>query len=202
MRDAKWMTISLMALFASCLVTAYASALDPVLTQNCQITPQIWGMEPMPKIANTSQLRHATGSPIFDSGEYVTIIGRVLDEQCVPLTNAVVSIWYQPPAREEKNLKTGSTLTDNNGFFSFAATMPQSPQKINVHIAHPSIMPVETRIFFSEQRYDIEMRSVSPNQRQLLIAKLLPIQDVDDTFANATYQIDIVVEGRIPYKEY
>lgn len=81
---------------------------DPVLTDQCAITPAIWSVDRIPALYTANNLRLKTGSSQFASGVYVEIAGRVLDERCVPVSQALVQIWH----------------ADSNGYYKSGTARP------------------------------------------------------------------------------
>lgn len=125
---------------------------DNVMALDCLPTPALWEERLMPEIYMGNNLWRSVGSAEFADGDYIEVMGRVLDSNCVPVSNALVEIWQlddngydvnyygqedktdEDINEERKNLLTnmvnknfigsGSINTDNLGYYRFYTIMP------------------------------------------------------------------------------
>ena len=198
--------------FATSLFSNYASAKS--LQLNCPFTPQIWEAIAPPKTEKSNNLTRKTGSPEFAKGEVIIIRGQVLDNECVPVTEATVSIW-QPnsngvyesekiPLRDKNFRGSGTSITDNMGYFSFITVYPGKSEERMPHVKfsvmHSDFFPLETQMFFPGNEDDkILKSSVAKNERYLLIARK---GNINRKLKAQEYVFNITMEGKNKYKEY
>mgnify|MGYP000235323065 CR=1 FL=1 len=78
-----------LTLYSNCF--AYA---DKVI-ERCKLTPVIFLPYIPEKIAPYNNLLRTPGTPEVARGAKIIIQGRVLDENCVPVTDALVEIWQE-----------------------------------------------------------------------------------------------------------
>src|SRR5262249_34525649 len=133
------------------------------------------------------------GKSIYAPGELVYITGRVLDKQCVPVSDAIVEIWqadfngqYKKPTLGERLSPepvfagTGRATTDNLGRFNFVTVFPGATQEgrapyIHVQVRHKNFPKLDTEMFFAnDQRNatDPVYSSLSPEHQQWVTAKV------------------------------
>ncbi|WP_231243008.1 protocatechuate 3,4-dioxygenase [Ehrlichia canis] len=209
--------------------TAYtynALAVDPVLV-NCKKTPEIYDISNKPsKFSLSNNLRRKTGTPLTADGELIYIVGRVTDENCIPIANANVLIWhtnahgiYQdnqgPSGKSELILEeldmydynfngSGKSVTDNLGNYSFITIVPgtNSQNKIpRVHfiLQHSEFPEFNTTMFFPEYNNstDNQFKNIDPNLNDRLVA-----QYTKNALGIKTYHFNITIAGKTPYKSY
>lgn len=194
---------------------------DEVLANDCIITPQIWQLKPVPKINFTNNLRRKEGSPQFALGDFITVEGRVLDSNCVPVEGAVVEIWQanalgvnQFETTEFKKidpnfLGSGAAVTDNLGYYSFLTILPgagdNNAPHINFRITHDDFMPVETVMFFENQALNLKdpllINEIGASERYLLVANGEKINK-NSLEEGINYHFDITLEGKNKYLTY
>lgn len=134
-----------------------------------------------PKVFEPSNnlLRRNGQEPVF-CGEKIVIRGRVLDSNCVPISDAKVYLWqvgcdgkypYEPLRNrvDERfiNLSNKSTFqgsgiatTNNNGEFQFITIYPaksdhKSPY-INIRVEHRDVGELQTKFFMQRNDDDSE----------------------------------------------
>ncbi|MFI4983602.1 MAG: dioxygenase [Rickettsiales bacterium] len=194
---------------------------DEVYVKNCPTTPALWEIKGSPEIAKTNNLRRKTGSSEFASGDFVVISGRIVDENCVPITEATVEIWQnnalgldQASETRDQNvdpnfLATGTAITDNLGFYDFFTIFPGKGKNgrvphINFRVKHRDFQPLETEMFFENQlgnETDVMLNQEIPAAKQkLLIAKAE--KNDNDLEKGIKYVFDITLEGINKYKKY
>ncbi len=107
---------------------------DPVLL-NCIETPEVYDLDARPKNFNSSNnLRRKPGSPNSATGELIHIVGRITDINCLPIQNAVVSIWhansrgvnhYDENIEGDPNFAgSGRFVVNNLGYYNFITIAP------------------------------------------------------------------------------
>ncbi len=203
-------------------LTVQALDEDEILITNCPITPQIWQIKSSPYINKTNNLRRKPGSSEIANGDFITITGRITDENCVPVTNAVVEIWHlnskgidpfntTPKQNNDLNfLGSGTSITDNLGYYKFLTIFPGSSEKteapkINFRIKHADFLPFETVMYFENQFNNdsdkLLKTQVEENKQQLLLAKAKKINN-NDYEEGIEYHFNLTLEGKSKYKKY
>ncbi len=136
----------------------------------CHPTKEVMNnYEPEVFETNNNLLRKTGANPVF-CGEKVILRGKVMDKDCVPVSDAKVYIWqvgcdgkypYHPlrtiAAERHINVNAGSTFTgngvattDNNGEFWFVTIMPAKSghggHNINLRVEHRDVGTLQTQI--------------------------------------------------------
>jgi len=207
----------------SLLISCQAHAQEKILKMSCEITPQIWDLKSPPSISSSNNLRRKTGSSEVAQGDFITVEGRVFDENCVPISGATVEIWQvnslgldQFNSTDYVNLDSnfigsGKMITDNLGNFRFLSIFPGSENDvraphINFRVKHRDFMPSETEMFFENQINNSKdsnlISQVERSKRQLLIANTNKIGNDYNQEDGIRYNFDIVLEGKNKYKKY
>lgn len=204
-----------------CSLSLCSSAKE--LIKECEITPAIWQLATPPEIATTNNLRRKTGSSEFAHGSWIIISGKLTDSFCTPISDAIVEIWQAnsfggidysesiKKGRKDPNfLGSGSTITDNEGNYSFFTIFPGSlgkndKPKINIRVRHRDFLPLETAFLFESSdknhRNHKQNKSISNNKRDLLVAKqenCITNNQEDDI----KYRFNITLEGKNLYRKY
>lgn len=173
------------------------------------------------RIILSNNLARPIGKAEDASGQLVFLRGRVVDEKCTPVANAIIDLWQTNPRGEyrfatREELLTpyphfagsGRAVTNNLGEYSFITVFPgpngkQAPH-INVRINHPDFSELDTALYFKGDRRnatDPRFLGLRPNARQLLQAEiglkhqLNPSQGLQATF-------NIMLKGKSPYRSY
>lgn len=198
---------------------AFAEA-SKELVIDCQNTPEVWADRSPPPFAKTNNLRRKVGSAKFARGQFINIVGRVLDSNCVPIDGASVRIWQandigfyhsQTVKLDQKDpnfTESGTAVTDNLGRYSFFTVMPgtdgdRAPH-IKFSVVHHHFDLLETEMFFPFQLLNGRDKNfqhllTSQQQRKLLLAKFVEY----DSIAGAdVYEFNITLEGKLKYKQY
>ena len=206
----------------SLLAATTAFADDEVIVTSCEVTPSIWELKSPPELVKSNNLRRKTGSSEFAKGDFVTIEGRVVDSNCVPIEGVAVEIWQANSIginqhddgvfeKIDQNFEsTGMTTTDNLGYYRFLSIMPgpssgKRAPHVNFRLRHKDFMPIETEMFFENQvanGYDSNLnKQVDLPKRHLLLAKGEKINK-NNTEEGIKYRFDITLEGKSKYKTY
>jgi len=172
-------------------------------------------------ILSSNKLALPAGKSIYAPGELVYISGRVLDKQCVPVSDAIVEIWQTNS--EGKYVKstlgellspapsfasTGRAVTDNLGRFNFVTVFPgtaggRAPY-IHVHVVHKDFPTLETEMFFADDRRNAEdpvYSSLEPQQRSMVTAKVWE-RDVNDPDKGLAASWDISLNGKNLWRHF
>lgn len=140
----------------------------------CKPTPfHINNFEPSIFPTSNNLLRKSGETPLY-CGERFIIRGKLVDKNCVPISDAKIYIWqvacdgkypYQPlrevVSKKDYNIKlsttftgSGQATTDNKGEFYFITTYPASFHKqkphINFRIKHRLLGEYDTRFFVNK----------------------------------------------------
>jgi len=193
-----------------------AEAKDDVLV-NCHLTPSIPAPEHYPGVENiptTNDLRRKTGSAVIAKGQPMRLIGRVVDENCVPVADAKVEIWqanfygyYQDEAKkidevnDENFLGAGEYITNNLGQFDFISIKPgalgwKAPQ-IHIKITKEGFDEVNTTLYFEDEPKtdsDPAFAKLTPDIQKLLIARRRLLEDKKDP--EIYYYFDVALRGK------
>lgn len=126
----------------------------------------------------TNNLLRQTGQTAIYCGEKIIVYGRVLDKNCVPVSDAKVYAWsancngkypYKPlKTRIDKNLTevdehltftgNGTATTNNKGEFYFITTYPPAmhgySSHVNVRVEHYMLGSLQTRLTLSGKKIE------------------------------------------------
>lgn len=185
---------------------------DAILTE-CHLTPEIIIDTDIPKHFNFSNnLKRKGGSPFVADGIPLFLYGRLTDELCTPIANAVVQIWhrnhygiyqyedvYSNPLYDRFFLGSGTYITNNLGQFNFLTIYPgkykKEPISINIMVMHKDFIPMVTKIFLHQselKELKEENLPISKNKLTNLLAKKV---------GDNTYKFNIALPGRYIVKE-
>lgn len=140
--------------------------------------------------ASSNNLRHKTGSPFMAKGELLIIEGYLTDLTENPIPDAKINIWqantfgyYNHLVKDKTdNSKydedfesTGTSITDNTGFFSFYTIFPgyfgnRSPH-IHFLVMHEDFKTLETEMFFPNHprnKNDRKYKSMKPAKAKII----------------------------------
>lgn len=204
-----------------CMYSIEAQARVAIINQ-CEITPQIWLPKTPPVTQKTNNLRRLVGSSQFASGNPIIIEGVIMDDACVPISDAMVEIWqanskgwfdYNNVLGEKSDpnfIGTGSTVTDNMGIYNFITVMPGSIHQmraphINIRVRHKDFPVFESIIYFENRHLNskdvVLNKEVKPAKRNLLIAKERKYSKNGSEYG-VLYRLNITIDGQNKYKKY
>lgn len=187
--------------------------------RECTLTPEIWSVGLLPNTKNSNNLTQNYTSFETARGKKILIKGKVLDNNCVPISGVKVNIWQANPfglyqfstddiynERYDKNFRgSGNTLTNNLGEFEFITVYPGKANSITPNIIfrleHQNFYPFETRMFFPENNNAKHIKNLAPS----LIKKQIPLVvakttgKVDDM---VVYHFIVTLNQSNLYKEY
>lgn len=184
-------------------------AADPILL-NCIETPGIYDLEARPKSFNSSNnLRRKPGSPSSAGGELINVVGRVTDINCLPIQNAVVSMWhansrgvshYDENVEDDPNFAgSGRFVVNNLGYYNFITIVPgkigdRAPH-INFLVQHPDFPEFTTQMFFFDHNCSNCADSVLESFIDSGLASLLIAPFTYNDRAVKTYTFNITLGG-------
>lgn len=163
-------------------------------------------------MGNTNNLRRITGLGFVAEGQAVTIRGRVVDPECLPITNARVQLWhrdskgryaqhYTKDSYDPYFIGSGVTYTNNMGEFVFLTVKPgQEPGGkaapfVNVKVEHAKQGKINTRFYFPDEiaanKADKELQQVITKEHIYPIA-----EKTVDAKGDVTYIYNITLEKR------
>ncbi len=203
--------------------------LDTVLV-DCVRTPSIDvkkfypGME---NVAQTNNLRRATGIALVAKGEPIYLTGRVVDEDCLPVADAVVEIWHansygkydhandaSDKLLDEHFVGSGNFRTNNLGQFYFLTIFPgtmdeESAPHVNFKVSHQGFETLTTRMYFSEQQANLTDPVLFKNkayEQELTAKPQFEVRDgrfkTERIEGDMVYHFDITLTGKNQRKEY
>lgn len=182
--------------------------------QVCIPTPAAYKIQPLPEFYHSNNMRSFIGMTGHAKGRNLVFEGRVYDNNCIPIPNAIVEIWhknsegiYNDDIRHmdlwDKNFTgTGSAQTDNWGRFAFYTIFPGTSDKhemrhIDLRVRHPDFPILETRMYF-EGFYtgrDSLLRGFSDSEKRQLISNRE--KNIGDAL---NFSILLVLDGQNRYK--
>ncbi len=164
-------------LFIICFYTNIAfSRYDksyPNALNTCKVTKSAMNDYEPSKFQITNNLLRPAGGQSIYCGKKIVIMGKVLDENCVPVSDAKVYLWQVgcdgkypfTPLRQRIDKKmlnlaskssftgSGTATTDNKGEFYFITIYPQSIDKevphANVRVEHMTLGMLQTKLYLS-----------------------------------------------------
>lgn len=175
----------------------------------------------------TNNLARASDNGFYQAeGDKIIIYGRVLDRNCVPVSDAKIYLWQankegyvqyeiQKPNDFKHHQKwidpnfngTGVTNTDNLGRFQFITIMPGSFTKVTPHIhfivEHKTLKKLSSKFYFIKEGakviYDTdEADKVFTIKDRKTIDQMTAVKSDDKN----SYMIDITLDDEIIGKGY
>jgi protocatechuate 3,4-dioxygenase beta subunit len=201
---------------------------DDGFPMDCVVTPSLYPDNiPIKKIKKGNNLMRKPGAARRANGQYVEIIGKVVDEDCVPISDAEVQIWQADASgkyEDDYTLKSewdvldkgydknfgysGAAQTNNLGEFSFLTILPNMKNDlaphINFYVRHPDFRQAATMMFFDKHPKndsDKNLKTLKSDERQLLIANGRKL-DPKDQFEGRVYGFMITLGGMNKYRRY
>jgi protocatechuate 3,4-dioxygenase beta subunit len=168
----------------------------------CQLTKSSQNDYEPKVFSPTNNLLRKTGHQVMTCGQKIIIKGRVLDANCVPVSDAKVYLWqvgcdgkypYETlkPKVDQALVNTESTAsflgngtasTDNNGVFYFVTILPPSHPHVNVRVKHYKLGRLQTSLKLTKQHISDEQVEHNDPLYGLLTENLV-------------YNFDIVLSG-------
>ena len=208
----------------SLFIVHNAMATIPVdqMVSVCAPYPEIKTSPTPSQFNNTNNLARSPESAFYQAaGEKITIYGRLMDANCVPISDGKIYIWQnnskgyiQYPTSSGGKAKwvdpnfagTGITNSDNLGRFNFITIIPGSRNKItpyiNIKIEHPVLKSFSSKIYFPAEGATYFHDDVVIKNKEKL-AKVSAVPGAKDANGNVIeYFIDITLNQAIYGKEY
>lgn len=209
----------------------YKPLLPKLSLMPCQVTPtiepSIVSKKPIHKNGN---LLRKEGAVKRAMGQYMQLKGKVVDEQCTPIANAVIEIWQADNAGNyedeydltspwdvkdpnyDKNFAYSGTVQSNNvGEFSLLTILPginenrkEEAPHLNIRVVHPDFSELQTRIYFDKHPKNIEdasLAKLSDSQRKNVTAIGKAIDPTHKLEGRIFYH-RLVMQGIDPHREY
>lgn len=174
----------------------------PTKAHSCKIT-QSTATDPLPKQNfKDNDLTTRTGKLEDPLVNRIILFGRIRDKNCLPITNAEVTIWqndqfgiarYIPSYNLDNNIysefkATGSHGTNNQGEVAFVTVTPTKKQgqkaNINIIVKHPNYPELKTQITLLDL-----------NQTHVKNSKVLAREGKNDKLKYPVYYFDIILDG-------
>ncbi|MBM3618205.1 MAG: hypothetical protein FJX23_06620 [Alphaproteobacteria bacterium] len=166
----------------------------------------------------SNDLARPAGKAQYAAGQLLRISGRVTDENCVPVANAIVDLWQANPfgeyrwaARDELLnpepifAGNGRAVTDNLGRFNFTTLFPGSTGNnapvVQFRVTHPDFKTIDTAMYFKGDRRnatDSRFKAFSADNQSRLLGKIS--SSADGNTLNASH--NITLKGRVPFRSY
>ena len=199
------------------------------LQLNCDVTPEIeLSHIPSAPIKKSNNLIRKPGSAIRAMGQYIIISGQVVDRDCLPVSDAVITIWQtdsngkyiesyklkddwdvMDPDYDKNFAYSGSTQTNNLGEYNFITILPTAATNdlaphINIEIKHEDFKNARTRIYFNKHPHnksDKSLKLLDDKQKELVVTRGLPI-DPSSISKGRQYNYNITLEGVNKFRRY
>jgi protocatechuate 3,4-dioxygenase beta subunit len=199
------------------------------LLMDCKVTPALEHDHiPFERINKSNNLLRKPGSVRRATGSYIQLRGKVLDEDCLPISNATIQIWQTDNSGlylEAYSLKTewdirdkkfdrnfaysGTAYTNNLGEFNFVTILPVSnvdliAPHINMIVKHEDFGTLNSMIFFNhhpKNHSDLNLKKLGSEEQKLLLAKgkkLYPYTAAE----GREYNFNITLKGINKYRSY
>jgi len=201
----KLFLFSILMVYSNIVFSAY-NKFYPNASNYCTATEStINDYEPNKFQVTNNLLRSAGLYPVY-CGEKIVIMGKILDQNCVPVSDAKIYLWQvgcdgkypYTPLRNRVNKKmlnlnngssftgSGTATTNNKGEFYFVTIYPPSILKekshVNIRIEHMNLGMLQTKLYLSDNQEVYRNKIRNPNLTDL---------DCDVRF----YNFDVVMPG-------
>lgn len=208
-----------LGLFIYCNATATVPVDQMVAL--CSVYPEILISDRPSEFNGTNNLARSKESGFYKAeGDIITIYGRLMDSDCVPINDGKIYIWQnnnkgyaQYPMNSKVKAKwidpnfagTGIINSDNLGRFNFITIKPGSINKttpyINFTIEHSKLKTFSSKIYFPLEGGYIYDKTIIKDEAK--IAKISAVPSAKDINGKiTTYFIDITLNQKIYGKEY
>lgn len=168
------------------------------------------------KIYPSNKVAIPPGKAVFASGEILYLMGRVYDQDCVPIEGASIELWQADARGEYRRISegewvspqaafagTGRAVTNNIGEYQFITVFPGARGKeaphINLRITHPDFPALVTKVYFNRERRnenDPTFKQLKSPRRELLLAA------VSSSGYGLQGFFDIVLAGKNKYRQF
>jgi protocatechuate 3,4-dioxygenase alpha subunit len=109
------------------------------------------------------------------SGPRIELVGRVIDGDGAPVSDACIELWQATPAASDRFLGWGRCACDPHGGYRFVtiAPDPAAPYLAIIVMARGLLKPLWTRVYLAEVA-DPLLASLPPARRATLLARSEP----------------------------
>ncbi len=217
-------------IFLLCFFAFFVEAKVPVdgVVSVCKTYPEIRDHTSFPEQFNsTNNLTHPADNNFYNAeGEKITIYGRILDGDCVPVSDAKIYIWQanrvgyvqypiKTPNKRHHHQQwvdpnftgTGITNTDNMGRFTFTTIKPGSFTKVTPHIhirvEHKDFKALDSKFYFIKPNITKIIDTTKDNNVFIISNKEI-ISQVSAVAGDeaGVYMIDITLDGKQQDKKF
>lgn len=171
-------------LYVICLYTTIAMAKDikfyPNKLNRCTVTNSTMDDYEPEEFGLSNNLLRKTGQKPIYSGTRIIVKGRLLDQNCVPVSDAKIYLWqvgsdgkypYTPLRtrinKEMLNLASkssftgsGTATTNNKGEFYFITLYPSAihtkTANVNIRVEHRDLGKLQTKLYLTSQTTNSE----------------------------------------------
>lgn len=196
---------------------------DKYLTR-CTPTAKVKPEERLPsreRIVPSGKLAIPAGKSMYAPGQPVFLSGKVLDENCVPISDAIVELWQADATGKYRKttmgqrvnpypvfVSTGRAVTDNLGRYNFVTIFPgiakEEAPHVHIRISRKNFKTFETELYFAgDARNESEKRfaELSEEQKRTLTATVWP-RDDNDPEKGLYARWDVTLKGKNRYRHY
>lgn len=162
----------------------------------CKLSPIVKPKDEPRHFGSSNNLLRGSGEESLYCGERILIRGRILDQNCVPVSNAKIFLWQKgcdgqyPYTSKHDNVSTfkgtGIGFSNNEGEFSFITIKPVNNQLLNVKVEHSMLGKLYTKLTLKEAKTTPEIAMSN---------------EIDFMQDKPVYSFDIVMKGKT-YKKY
>lgn len=173
------------------------------------------------KIILSNNLARPAGKAQNAPGQLLRITGRITDENCVPVSNAIIDLWQTNPFGEYRYAVrdellnpepvfagSGRAVTDNMGRYEFTTLFPggygRNAPHVNLSITHPDFSSLTTTMYFRGDRRngsDPRYTAIKRDSQALLLADVT-FQQAGNPEAGLKADFDIVLKGSDEFRSY
>jgi protocatechuate 3,4-dioxygenase beta subunit len=191
----------------------------------CEPTPDIIGAgndyPGKARIVPSNKPALPAGKSIYSDGEIVYLSGRVLDRNCIPISDAIIELWQTnsygryvfPNMGSRVNpypvfAGSGRAITDNLGRYNFVTVFPgpyesRAPH-IHIKVLHPDFATLNTEIFFRGDKRngsDTVLRRIALPLQDRVMANVVP-RNLEDSGAGLNATLDITLKGQNKFRRF
>lgn len=182
-------TLTILAISLLSLNAIAKTSLDPYLNNNCHPSIKI-KQEHLYNLDSDNSNNDLTSisDPYMSSYDKAYIYGRVLDEDCKPIPDVVITFWQTESSHNNLTELSGTTSANNLGEFLLATYIPKKEYpfiKGRVLMSHDEYFPFLTQVNISHKD-SLEINNLTINSPWLL-----PNSDKYDQ--NNIYYLKIVI---------
>lgn len=205
----------------ACLQAAMpAYAQEDMFVSRCGVPTPSTRTSHYPGVNNivlSNDLGRPAGKVHYAPGQILVISGRVTDENCVPVANAIIDLWQANPygeyrwATRDELLNpepvfagSGRAVTDNLGRYHFTTLFPGSTGRTAPHvqfrITHPDFQSLDTSMYFSGDRRNMDDPKFKAFKADTQGSLQGRVNNLAEGKLGALF--DITLKGRNPFRSF